>query len=347
VRPPRYTSLWSDCLSQEAAWYQTSEALHLADNFILYQHTNGGWPKNIDMTLPINDKTRQQILAEKDNNETTIDNEATTWQLKFLARVYRETKRPDVLDSFNRGMDYLFAAQYPNGGWPQFYPKPQGYQCYITFNDNAVINVLNLMHNIVIGKKPYDFVDAARKEKSRLAVQKGIDCILKCQIVHDGKSLAWCAQHDEVTFEPRPARIYEKVSLSGRESVEIVRFLMRIDSPSPQIIKSIESAVQWFKDAKLTGFRYDRIEGQNTPKGYDYIVVDDPTAPPLWARFYEIGTNKPMFCDRDGIVRDKVSEISAERRSGYGWYIEDPRDLIDKDYPAWQKNAAQMYLHRR
>jgi PelA/Pel-15E family pectate lyase len=65
--------------------------------------------------------------------------------------------------------------------------------------------------------------------------------------------------------------------------------------------------------------------------------VDDPTAPPLWARFYEIGTNKPIFSDRDGAIREKVSDLSAERRSGYGWYIEDPRELIDKDYPAWKK----------
>jgi PelA/Pel-15E family pectate lyase/1,4-dihydroxy-2-naphthoate octaprenyltransferase len=336
-RPPRYASLWYDCLSKDASWYNSSEALHIADNFILYQHTNGGWTKNIDMTLPVDDKTRQQILADKDNNETTIDNTATTWQLKFLARVYSAIKRPDILDSFNRGMDYLFAAQYPNGGWPQFYPKPQGYQCHITFNDNAMINVMNLLQNIAIGKEPYQFVDADRKEKAKLAVQKSIDCILNCQIVHEGKLLAWCAQHDEVTFQPRPARIYEKVSLSGKESVEIVRFLMRIDAPDARVIKAVDSAVQWFREAKLTGFRYDQIQGQNTPKGYDYIVVDDPAAPPLWARFYEIGTNKPMFCDRDGIVRDNVSELSPERRSGYGWYIEDPRDLLDKDYPAWRK----------
>ena len=336
LRPPRYTSLWYTCLSQDASWYEGTEARKIADNFMLYQHSDGGWSKDIDMTLPVDEKTRQEILERKDDIDTTIDNTATTWQLKFLARVYSATKRPDVLESFNRGMDYLFAAQYPNGGWPQFYPKPQGYQCYITFNDNAMINVLDLMQNIVDGKKPYDFIDADRKEKCRLAVQKGIDCILKCQIVHDGKLLAWCAQHDEVTFQPRPARIYEKVSLSGMESVEIVRFLMRVENPSPQIIKSIESAVQWFKDAKLTGFRYEQFRA-DTPKGYDYKVVDDPTAPPLWARFYEIGTNKPMFCDRDGIVRDKVSELSSERRSGYGWYIDTPRDLLDKDYPAWRK----------
>lgn len=334
--PPRYTSRWNDCLSQEASWYSSEEALRIADNFLLFQRTSGGWPKNIDMTLPLSEDEKRQVLTYKKTNDATIDNSATTRQLKFLTRVYSATKRPDVLESFNRGMDYLFAAQYPNGGWPQFYPKPQGYQCYITFNDNAMINVLSLMQNIIDGKKPYDFIDAGRKEKCRLAVQKGIDCILNCQIVHDGKLLAWCAQHDEVTFEARPARIYEKVSLSGMESVEIVRFMMRIENPSPKIIQSIESAVQWFEDAKLTGFRYEQFKA-NTPKGYDYVVVDDPAAPPLWARFYEIGTNKPIFSDRDGVIRDSVSELSPERRSGYGWYIDSPRDLLDKDYPAWKK----------
>ena len=171
-RPPRYSSLWNDCLSQEASWYQTSEALQIADNMLLYQRSTGGWPKNIDMTLPLNKDEKQQILKYKDTNDATIDNTATTKQLKFLARVYSATKRPDLLDSFNHGLDYLFAAQYPNGGWPQFYPKPQGYQCYITFNDNAMINVLDLMQNIVVEKNRMISSTPTEKKKQNRPCQK-------------------------------------------------------------------------------------------------------------------------------------------------------------------------------
>jgi len=67
---------------------------------------------------------------------------------------------------------------------------------------------------------------------SNQAVLKGIECILKCQIVVDGKKQAWCAQHDEKNFAPADARTYEKASLSGSESVGIVDFLMQIENPS-------------------------------------------------------------------------------------------------------------------
>ena len=30
-------------------------------------------------------------------------------------------------------------------------------------------------------------------------------------------------------------------------------------------------------------------------EGSDVVVVPDASAPPLWARFYEIGTNRPIF----------------------------------------------------
>ena len=73
--------------------------------------------------------------------------------------------------------------------------------------------------------------------------------------------------------------------------------------------------------------------------GVERTVVKDPQAPPLWARFYEIGTNRPVFEGRDGVVRYSVLEIEAERRNGYGWYTEEPLKLINRDYPAWQKRV--------
>ena len=49
---------------------------------------------------------------------------------------------------------------------------------------------------------------------------------------------------------------------------------------------------QW---AKLEGIRQTRKEDKSTPKGWDKVVIEDPAAPTMWARFYEIGTNTPIF----------------------------------------------------
>jgi len=42
-------------------------------------------------------------------------------------------------------------------------------------------------------------------------------------------------------------------------------------------------------------------------------------APGLWARLYEIGTNKPIYGDRDGKVHYTVEELTPERQTGYSW----------------------------
>ena len=114
---------------------------------------------------------------------------------------------------------------------------------------------------------------------ARRAFDRGIECILKCQIRVDGKLTAWCAQHDEKDYRPRPGRSYE-------------------------------------------------------------LVVQDAAAPPIWARFYEIGTNRPIFCDRDGVAKHSLGEIGYERRNGYAWLGYWPRALLEQDYPAWKERTA-------
>ena len=80
-----------------------------------------------------------------------------------------------------------------------------------------MINVMRLLREIAEKQSDFQFFDDTRRKKAGIAVDKGIECILKCQIVHKGKLLGWCAQHDEKTLEPRDARSYEKASISGSE----------------------------------------------------------------------------------------------------------------------------------
>lgn len=326
---------WKDCLRQEDAWYQSEEAARIADNVLLYQLDTGGWPKNLDMAEPLNEKDRDALLQKKsDQKASTIDNGATYTQLEFLARVFNATKEARFRESFLKGLDFLLAIQYENGGWPQS-PFQSGYPLHITFNDNAMTGVMRLLCEIGRGAPAYALVDHARRGKAAAAVQKGVECILRCQIIVDGRRTAWCAQHDEKTLRPAPARSYEKISLSGSESVGIVRLLMEIDNPPPPVIEAVEGAVAWFEQVKLTGIRQVRKEDPSRPEGYDKVIIEDPAAPPLWARFYEIGTNRPVFCGRDGIIKYSLTGIEHERRAGYSWYTESPAILLEKDYPRW------------
>ena len=158
-------------------------------------------------------------------NNITIDNGATHTQMRYLTRVYNGTGHERFKKSFLRGIDYLLEAQYDNGGWPQYYPLREGYYEQITFNDGAMIGVLEMLRDITTGLSDFAFVDATRRETIKGSLNRGIESILRMQVRQDGTLTAWCAQHDKNTLEPAWARAYEPPSLSGGESVGIVRFL--------------------------------------------------------------------------------------------------------------------------
>jgi PelA/Pel-15E family pectate lyase len=333
---------WHDAMRQKAPWYGSAEAIRIADNLVLYQHDNGGWEKNIDMAAPLGTSTRAQVIAAKKEAHTTIDNDATYTQMNFLARVYTATQREEYKDSFQRGLGYLLAAQYPNGGWPQFYPLRHGYWDHITYNDDAMIGVMENLRAIERKDPDYAFLSETDRAKARAAIEKGVECILKTQVVVAGRPTVWCAQHDEKTLAPAMARKYELVSLSGSESVGVVKFLMGIEHPSPEVIRAVEGAVAWFEAAQIKGLRVEHKPAPGTPKGWDTVAVADESAPPVWARFYEIGTNRPIFSGRDSVLKYSLAEIEYERRNGYRWYVDRPEKLLREDYPKWKVRVKTL-----
>lgn len=328
---------WNEVFKQAPLWYQTDEAARIADQVILYQRDNGGWEKNVDMALMLTHSEKAKLAAGKsDISDTTIDNRTTYPQVAYLGRVITASMLkssppnnfPKYKDAFNKGLDYLLASQYENGGFPQFYPLRKGYYSHITFNDDAMIGALRLLRDIAQKKDDYKFVDEDRRVRAERAVAKAIPLILKLQVERGGRKTVWAAQYDENTLKPAPARAFEPVSLTAGESVGIVRFLMQ-EKSTPEISDAIESAIRWFEANKVTGIRWERKNGEN-------VVIKDKAAPPLWARFYEIETMKPIFIGRDAVIKYSVAEIEAERRNGYAWYVDGPAELISRDYPRWK-----------
>ena len=119
----------------------------------------------------------------------------------------------------------------------------------------------------------------------------------------------------------------------------IVRLLMSIDDPSPEILQAVEGAVEWFVQAELTGIRVVKEQDERAPDGLNRVVVVDAQVPPLWARFYEIESNQPIFADRDGVSKSTLADIGYERRNGYSWYGKWPRRLLETEYPDWKQRV--------
>ncbi len=206
--------------------------------------------------------------------------------------------------------------------------------------------IMGMLLDIRLGADYFAWVDDSHRKRLSAALDRAVAVTLACQIVVNGKRTGWCQQHDHDTLAPTKARAYELPSIGAAETVSIVEFLIRLPDPSEDVIGAIDNAVAWLDRARIHGIRIDRVPiPPQRFKGHtateDVVAVSDPGAPDLWARYYEVDTGRPFFCNRDGIKVYTLAEVELERRTGYAWYGAWATKLIEKDYPAWKSHGAR------
>ncbi|HEY0243554.1 MAG TPA: pectate lyase [Gemmatimonadaceae bacterium] len=317
------------------AWFASDSARVMATNLLSFQAPNGGWSKHVDYRAGARGPG-QSWFSESSEWQwiATIDNSSTTEQMQFLANIDSAQPQGEYKDAWRRGFRYLLTAQFPNGCWPQVWPLDGGYHDAVTFNDDATTNVLTTLQQAAAGKPA--FLSDEERSLARNAVARGIECVLDAQQVVNGKPGAWGQQHDPLTLQPTSARSYEHASLTAQESANLVRFLIRQKNPSPRMVQAIEGAAAWLESHKLFGYTYDFATGRR----------DAPGAGPIWARMYEIETDRPLFSDRNGIKLYDWNQLN-DRRTGYGWYTYAPV-LALKQYEAWaRKRTSTSKVHEK
>ena len=284
------------------AWFLTDSARLVGANVMAHQIDNGAWPKNVNFfRLP------DSTVVTPGLNEATVDNGATTTEIRFLMRLFAATGDSLCLESALRGVRYLLSMQYANGGFPQYFPRRDHYHARITFNDDAMVSVLRLLLQVSRREAPYGPLPLTLSAEAAAAVDRGVACILACQYVQDGVRTVWAQQYDEHTLKPAPARAFELAGLASAESAAIVEFLQSVAPDHPEVLPAIDDALAWFRAHRLPDGR--------------------------WARFYTLEDNRPFFCGRDGIMRFSLEEIEEERQKGYSWYNTRPAKLLRTSVP--------------
>lgn len=346
IDPPHGFSARNIPLDRDPDWYASAEAQHIADIVVSYQTPAGGWGKNLDMSreprrpgerygpdnlsrFPSSDD--YDTPREPDWNYIgTIDNDATTTQLNYLARVITADGAAGTAtyrNAFVRGIRYLLEAQYPNGGWPQVWPLEGGYHDAITYNDDAMTHVMELMRNVAEAQGDFSFVPADLRLKARASFTRGMRCILATQIRDGGKLTAWSQQDDPLTLQPVSARNYELPAECASESAQILLLLMDLPNPTAAEERAIRTSIAWLRKTAIYGQKWER-----TPEGRELVsTLGDG---PIWARYYQIGTDRPIFGDRDKSIHDNVNDLSRERRNGYNWYSAEAQRALDR-FTAW------------
>jgi PelA/Pel-15E family pectate lyase len=325
-------------LDRAADWYGSAEARRIADNIVSFQTPAGGWGKNQDRTGPPRARGQSYFVVEKASSAGedwafvgTIDNSATTTELRFLARVQQAFPGPHgaaYRAAFLKGLRYLLEAQYPNGGWPQVYPLDGGYHDAVTLNDDAMTHVLELLSDVAAKRDEYAFVPETLAAQSRAALDRAAALIVRTQIVAGGKRTGWAQQYDALTLAPAGARNFEPAALSSNESATLLAFLMRLPSPSPKVVGAVRDGAAWLKEAALRDVEWTAAG----PEGRR--LVPKPGAGPIWSRYYDLSTVRPIFGDRDKTIHDDVNDLSIERRDGYSWFGSGPARTL-RLYERW------------
>ncbi|MDE5785090.1 MAG: pectate lyase, partial [Duncaniella sp.] len=278
-------------------WYASDEATAIADKLLLIQKNTGGWPKNYEFHL-LSDAEIQALSMER-AERSCLDNNATTQEMQFLARVYAGSGTEQYRQAFERGLRMILNAQKTNGGWSQYWPifGDGRYHDFITFNDNLMTNVLRLLQNVASNRDIYTgIVDASVRDECSEAYDRGIELVINCQVDDNGIPSAWCAQHHNSSLIPVEGRPFELPSISGYESVALLSYLMTIDCPSAALQNTIRTAVAWLDEHKITDKaleKYTNADGLS-----DYRIVDKPGSN-LWARFIQLGgdTGEAIYKD--------------------------------------------------
>jgi pectinesterase len=113
---------------------------------------------------------------------------------------------------------------------------------------------------------------------------------------------------------------------------------MSVDNPSERIVQAVTAAVEWLQAHAIKDMV--QVPYVNTDGKPDRRLVHQFGAPLIWARYYDLDTEEPFVCDRDGVKQPAMEYIGYERRTGYGWYSNSPQNVIDK-YPKWLKKVQK------
>lgn len=352
--PPREIEGSRGALPQrDSSWYSSAEARHVADIILSFQTPAGGWSRNLNMTHTPRQRGQTYapvLLANAPGLDEfdsaldpgwayvgTLDGDATTSQIRFLARVQDGLSGP-AGDRYRagalHGLHYLLQAQLPNGGWPEVWPLSGGYHDAITFRDNTFLQIAAVLVASGLGQQEFRFVPANLRDESAAAMRHALDCLLAAQVVLNGRRTVWAQQQDALTLAPVAGKSFEPAALSAAESADLLLFLMALPRPSTQVADAIRDGVAWLEKG-----------GEELSLGEVYpstralgSLVSQSSSGRLWAHFYSLSTQTPVFSDANRTLYNNFEALSRDLQRNHSWYTGRPESAIEA-YRAWSKRS--------
>ena len=247
---------------------------------------------------------------------TTFDDDATQLCTRFLINHVAATRelndpRDDLArQTLERALAGMLRAQYPNGAWPQRYngkprnpedypvqaaqitddwprewpaDRPDEYTGFYTLNDRVMRDCISTM--LLAGEKlgRRDCHDAAKR---------GGDFLILAQFPEPQPG--WAQQYD-YNMRPAWARSHEVPGVTSQESRTALEALLELylATGEEKYLKPIPPAIAWLQRSQLS--------------------------PDMWSRYYELGSNQPIYGTKDGrIVHDRLDSPASNPLNAYG-----------------------------
>lgn len=211
----------------------------------------------------------------------------------------QEIDDPRLAAATKRALDMMIATQLDNGGWPHEYPMRGNYHDYATFNDGGINDCIRVM------------IEAHRYDKDNDAVRNSLRKAARFMMISQlpPPQPGWAQQYNEF-LQPAWARAFEPPAVCPMVTVRNINTLidLYLALGDPTLLEPIPDALKWLREIRLENGK--------------------------WARFVEIGTNKPLYYDRGRIRVNSVAELHPERSTGYAYEtnLEQPLEACSQRY---------------
>lgn len=240
---------------------------------------------------------------------TVLDDDTTTAAIRFLMRMDETLAFKD--EKIHKAVEYalksLINAQYPIGAWSHNYdrfpterPSEKHYPvkaasfpekwsrewtkdftgCY-TINDRVTMNCIRTLL----------FAHRIYKDKTYLdAAERGGKFLVRAQLPEPQP--AWAQQYDR-NMHPVWDRKFEPPAITGMESQDVLDALLTlfVETLDDKYLEPFEPALRYLRSCELTGHKL--------------------------ARFYEIGTNKPLYFNRNYELTHSDADLPEHYASAF------------------------------
>ena len=248
---------------------------------------------------------------EPGNDYCALDDNNTQSALRFLMALCTVSLKESLHDAVEKGIKFMLESQFKNGAWPQWYPLRGGYHDFFTFNDRVINDCIDVM------------IDAHRiygKSEYLESIKSAGDFLILSQL--PPPQPGWAQQYNHY-LQPAWARVFEPPSVCSFVTEQCIKSLidLYLYTGRGKYLEPIPDAIRWLRESKLPGG--------------------------ACARFYELGTNRPLYYDRGRKRVETLEELSIERQTGYRYHVEIMLDELTELYNSVKESGREGYLKKR